>query len=32
MEDIIFPVVKEIVMGHSRGIEDLRPWDHDELG
>jgi len=32
MEDIIFPAVEEIVVGHIRGIEDLRPWDHDELG
>src|SRR5438445_2217899 len=32
MEDIIFATIEEIVVGHSRGIEDLRPWDHDELG
>jgi hypothetical protein len=32
MEEIILPVVEEIVMGHSWGMEDLRPWDHDELG
>ena len=32
VEDIIFPAVEEIVMGHSRGMEDLSPWDHDELG
>src|SRR5262249_36233952 len=31
MEDIIFPAVEEIVVGHVRGIKDLRPWDHDEL-
>ena len=32
MEEIIFPAVEEIVVGHVRGIGDLRPWDHDELG
>jgi hypothetical protein len=32
MEGILFPAVEEIVVGHVRRIEDLRPWDHDELG
>jgi hypothetical protein len=32
MAEIIFPAVEEIVVGHVRGIGDLRPWDHDELG
>jgi hypothetical protein len=32
MEEIILPVVEEIVMGYSRSMEDLRPWNHDELG
>ena len=32
MEDIRFPAVDEVVLRHSWCIEDLRPWDHDELG
>jgi hypothetical protein len=32
MEDIIFPTVEEIIVGHVWGIENLRTRDHDELG
>ena len=32
MEDIRLPAIDEVVLRHGWRIEDLRPWDHDELG